>query len=282
MSSLVASSLHKDTIYPDFSSLSAGSLKVKLADTEEEVQASQRLRYTVFYEELGAKGNPKILHEKRDFDEYDDLCDHILVIDTESNNKVVGTYRVLLSETARRAGVPMYTETEFDLSGLHGEDKIIMETSRSCVLEAYRNKMIVNLLWQAISQYAIANGVTYLVGVPSFHGTDPEEYAEALAYLYENHQADPALNLCARKDLAGTLESASYPKKKCSLSSAREITAALPPLVKGYIRLGAKVSQNLVIDRQFNTVDVCIIVDAQDQQNDYVSYYHRKAEKNEG
>jgi len=233
--------------------LKAGSLEVRLAQSEEEVKAAQLLRYEVFYEECGAQPDENMALLKQDIAPIDDFCDVLLVID-HGCNKIVGTYRFMLREAALRYG-GYYTATEFDVSKLVSFPGQIMELGRSCVHKNYRTKPTMQLLWRGIGAYIRLNQVNLCFGCGSFSGTDVSMYKQALSYLYHNHLAPPDLRTKAlpihyqKMDLV-----------PASQVNSKEALRQLPPLIKGYLRLGGFVGDGAFIDTQFNSIDVCIIV----------------------
>ena len=279
---------------PDFSGISAETLIVRLAKTPEDLLAAQKLRYHVFYEELGAVPTPDMATHKKDWDAYDAFCDHILVIDTQDpssamdaasqqtvvhDGKVIGTYRVLLADAAKKAAIPLYTQTEFDLSKLLQTPGVrVMETSRSCVFLPYRNGIIVSMLWQAISTYAFHYQVSHLIGIPSFHGTAVAPYMDALASLHAYSKAPAVICPTPLRTLRMPLEAHEIAIPNTPLLQPTDHDA-VPALIKGYLKLGAQIGDGVVIDHQFNTVDLCIIVDITNQKNTLVSYFRKKYER---
>jgi putative hemolysin len=233
--------------------LRAGSLEVRLAQSEQEVTAAQLLRYEVFYEECGAKPNETVALLKQDIERIDDFCDVLLVIDHECN-KIVGTYRFMLRDAAIRYG-GYYTATEFDVSKLVEFPGQIMELGRSCVHKDYRTKPTMQLLWRGIGAYIQLNQVNLCFGCGSFMGTDVAHYAQALSYLYHNHLAPPELRARALPHHYQEMN-----LMPASQVNTRAALNQLPPLIKGYLRLGGFVGEGAFVDTQFNSVDVCIIV----------------------
>jgi putative hemolysin len=233
--------------------LKAGSLEVRLAKNEEDVRAAQILRYEVFYEECGATANEKVARLKQDIEKIDDFCDILLVID-HSNNKIVGTYRFMLREAAQQYG-GYYTASEFDVHKLITFPGQIMELGRSCVHKDYRTRPTMQLLWRGISAYIKLNQVGLCFGCGSFQGTDVSKYDHALSYLYYKHLAPPELRACALPDHYEPMNL--LPLQEVSPKIAMR---QLPPLIKGYLRLGGYIGDGAYLDRMFNSIDVCIIV----------------------
>lgn len=239
----------------------SGALEVRLAETDAEVEAAQRLRYRVFYEEMSAIASPSMRELQRDFDQFDAFCDHILVVDRaasddEGQPSVVGTYRLMRSDDALRAG-GFYTSGEFDLSQLLSscaEGERLLELGRSCVLKAYRSKpAAMQLLWRGIMMYVARFSVDILFGCASLPGTDPGALSLPLSYLHHHHSMSGAERVRARAELYTNMNR--IPKEELDLREARRM---LPPLIKGYLRAGAQIGDGAVVDRQFGTTDVLI------------------------
>ncbi len=243
-----------------------GDLEVRLATTRKDILKAQRLRYEVFYEEMSATPGVIASVRRLDQDPYDGLCDHLLVVDHSSVDgdawmpsrgpKVVGTYRVLRQEAAQRLG--FYTAGEYDIAPLIAAKSPryrFMELGRSCVMKPYRNKRTVELLWHGLWTYIREHKVDVMLGCASFAGSDPAGHAMALSFLH-HYAAAPAEWRCRAHDhLYQRMDF--LPKDKVDVKAALK---AMPPLIKGYLRLGAFVGEGAVIDRQFGTTDVLIIL----------------------
>ncbi len=239
----------------------SGALEVRLAETELEVEAAQRLRYQVFYEEMSAVPSPAMREHRRDFDHFDDFCDHVLVVDRatmdeEGQPMVVGTYRLMRETDAKRAG-GFYTAGEFNISRLLTSDAgggRLLELGRSCVLRAYRAKPItMQLLWRGVMVCVARFSIDTMIGCASLHGTDPDALALPLSYLYYYHPMPEATRVRAHPELYVPMDR--LPKETIDV---RETLRTLPPLIKGYLRAGAQIGDGAVIDRQFGTTDVFI------------------------
>lgn len=241
----------------------AGALDVRLATTEEEIAAAQALRFKIFYGEMGARPEPRMRATERDWDDYDAICDHLLVIDHSGDRpQVVGTYRLLRQLVASQHR-GFYSSSEYDLSPLLtrtfqsriGEGRQLLELGRSCVHADYRNLTTINLLWRGIASYLATHAIGFMFGCASLHGTDPQAHAATLSYLYHHHLAEDDIRVRALPphDVAmDRLPRGSY--------DPREAMRALPPLVKGYLRLGCVIGDGAYIDHQFNTTDVFILL----------------------
>jgi L-ornithine Nalpha-acyltransferase len=239
----------------------SGALEVRIAASEAEIEAAQRLRYRVFYEEMAAVPSPQMRSERRDFDKYDEFCDHLLVIDRNMLDEagepaVVGTYRLLRGEVAALNG-GFYTSSEYDLSPLlktYAPETRFLELGRSCVLKSHRTRAsTMQLLWRGNQLYIERFGIEVMFGCASFAGTDPEALALPLSYLHHFHRAPEGHRIRARPELY--VEMDRLPKDAIDLKDALR---SLPTLIKGYIRIGGFIGDGAVIDRQFGTTDVLI------------------------
>ena len=253
---------------------SAGPLAVRLAEDQGDTEAAQALRYRVFYEEMAAKPTPEIAARRRDVDEFDAVCDHLLVIDRrkagDGARGVVGTYRVLRRAPAEAFG-RFYSASEYDISPIVAHGGEILELGRSCVDADYRTGATMQLLWQAIAAYVFLYDIEVMFGCASLHGTDPDALALPLSYLYHYHLAPPALRPRALTD-----RYVSMTRLPVDGINTKAALASLPPLIKGYLRLGGFVGDGAVIDEQFNTTDVCIIVKTDLVTEKYTRHYERK------
>jgi putative hemolysin len=258
---------------PTVAPVEAGPLAVRLAESADDIDAAQALRYRVFYEEMSAKPSPEMTAERRDKDEFDAVCDHLLVIDRRRENEpcrgVVGTYRVLRRGPAERFG-RFYSAAEYDISPVLAYRGEILELGRSCVDAAYRNGMTMQLLWRFIAAYVFRHNIEIMFGCASLPGTDPDALALPLSYLHHFHLAPPALRLRA-------IESRYVNMNRLPLDriDAKAALASLPPLIKGYLRLGGFVGDGAVIDEQFNTTDVSIVVKTDLVTEKYYRHYER-------
>jgi putative hemolysin len=253
----------------------ASSLIVRLARTAEEVEAAQGLRYRVFYDEMGARPTPEMAIVRRDFDEFDAVCDHLLVIDGALGDGpagVVGTYRLQQRESQRFTH--FYSASEYDLGKIVAFPGRVLELGRSCVDAGHRTKAVMQLLWQGLASYVLSRKIDLMFGCASLPGTDPQALALPLSYLYHFHLAPAELRPRALPQLYTRMDI--LPSNAVGLKRA---VAELPPLVKGYLRLGGFVGDGAVIDRQFNTTDVCIIVKTDQVTDKYFRHYDRTADR---
>ncbi len=257
-----------------FISNKLGSLEVKLASNNIEIDAAQDLRYKVFYEEMNANPSSSLRKIKRDIDPYDQFFDHLLVIDHDINskveNKVVGTYR-LNRGLVRGKKNTFYTSGEYDVSKLIKYDGNILELGRSCVHKNYRNGKTMQLLWKSIATYVFNYDIKIMFGCASFPGVDVSQHSEALMYLYKKYLAPKNIRPFALEERYINMKS-----NVENLGKEMLIRKKLPPLIKGYLRLGAFVGDGAVIDRDFNTLDVCIVLPTKQVASRYLSHYERK------
>lgn len=250
-------------------SIVVGSTEVRLASGNDDIEAAQELRYRVFYEEMGAIPSTEAALLKLDRDAFDAAAEHLLVIDHADGGTVVGTYRLMRRRFSDQAG-GYYTSGEYDISKLtefHGE---ILELGRSCVDPRFRSRATMSLLWQGIMAYVVKHDIQLMFGCASLPGSDPIVHAEALSYLHHFHRAPAALRPKALTNRC--VEMNMLPPKKIN---TKKIFNQLPPLIKGYLRLGGWVGEGAVIDSQFNTTDVCIIVRTRNLARKYFRHYQR-------
>ncbi|WP_137135836.1 GNAT family N-acetyltransferase [Rhizobium sp. FKY42] len=250
-----------------------GSMETRLARNSQEIQAAQSIRYRVFVEEMGATLSPEAMNLKRDFDIYDDFCDHLLVVDTaltgEPEEQIVGTYRLLRQDVALANG-GFYSASEYEIAPLLARhpSKRFMELGRSCVLPHYRTKRTVELLWQGNWAYALRHSIHAMFGCASFPGTSPESHALALSFLHHSVGAKGEWAVSAREELFNTMDL--MPQEAIN---AKHALMSMPPLIKGYLRLGAMVGNGAVVDEAFNTTDVLIVLPIESISGRYINYY---------
>jgi putative hemolysin len=233
--------------------------ELRLVNGGPDLDAAQALRYQVFYEEMGARPSPSARVLGRDSDRYDDIADHLVVVDLERaggawRSPVVGCYRVLRESVASRH-FGLYTSNEFDLSGVRAPYGEIMELGRSCVHADYRSGSVMQLLWRGIADYLDTHDVGLMLGCASLPGIDPDAVAPALSYLHHHHLAPAEYRpraLAHRRVDADRLSPDRY--------DARQVSRHLPPLLKAYLRIGGMIGDGAVVDEQFNTIDVCLVL----------------------
>lgn len=252
--------------------VSAGDLDVRLTETPAEVDAALALRYRIFYDEMAAKPTPEMAARRHDFDKFDDVCDHLIVLDRGLGDKpgpVVATYRLIRREAAAKRG-RFYSEDEFDIAPLIEMKGNILEMGRSCVAEDHRNRATMQILWRGLAEYIMHHDIVVMFGCASLPGTDPSALALPLSYLHHNHMAPVELRphaLAERYQNMAMLPASEVERKKA--------LTALPPLIKGYLRVGGFVGDGAVVDHQFNTTDVCIVVKTELVTGKYLRHYTR-------
>lgn len=261
---------------PDFGTGSGSDpgYGVRLAQDADDRIAAQRLRYSVFVEELGARGL-SVDHDNRlERDDLDPYFDHLLLIDRRRNaadrDHVVGVYRLLPHDRADAVG-GFYSDAEFDLSPLRRSGRRLVELGRSCVHRDHRRGAAMLHLWNGLARYVIERDLQILFGVASFHGTDVSAHAMALSWLHAHHLAPPGLRVTARTERA--LDMDQLPAAQIDRSAA---LSAIPPLIRAYLRLGGFVGDGAYIDHDFNTIDVCLILDTATMSERAVDFYTRK------
>ncbi len=264
---------------PDIGSLGRiGSLEVRLARTVGEVKRAQELRYRVFYEEMSAIADARTLMTRRDADTFDAICDHVLVLDHDhlesrpfgkTRPRIVGTYRLLRRSVAERSG-GFYSASEFAVDELleAKPDLEFLELGRSCVLPAWRGKRTIELLWQGVWAYVQRHGVDAMIGCASLEGTDPRRLALPLSFLHYECSAPAEWNVRALPHRRTAMDRLS--REAVDMRAALQ---ALPPLIKGYLRVGAKIGDGAVVDHQFGTTDVLIMLPVSALSQRYVQHF---------
>jgi putative hemolysin len=259
-----------------------GTLEARLARKAKEVRRAQKLRYKVFYEERSAIADTATRLAGRDVDAFDAICDHILVLDHDEKlqglrrkPRVVGTYRLLHQHIAAQHG-GFYTANEFGIGGMleRHSNLRFLELGRSCVLPAYRNKRTVELLWHGVWSQVLTHRIDVMFGCASFEGTDVRAHAQALSFLHHFAAAPEEWR-------ADALPSRRVPMNFMR-KEAIDVKAALrelPPLIKGYLRLGAFVGRDAVVDHQFGTTDVLIVLPTAAISERYIQHFGPGAER---
>lgn len=228
-------------------------LKVSLASGKDEqtLDEVQSLRYHIFYEELAARGKRRNRRLERDIDKFDVHCDHLIVRD-EDNGEIIGSCRLLRRGGALKAG-GFYTKKEFNIKKLMSVDGEIAEIGRFCIHPAYRKSITVILIWRGIAEYVVRHNVRFIFGCGSFAGKKPKLWARELTWLWRHRLAPESIRPRARRRFYVSMN-----KAKKEPSDPNEMPA-LPSLLKAYMRAGALVGDGAVVDKKFNTVDVCVV-----------------------
>ena len=238
------------------------ALEVKITTDPKEIREAQRLRFEVFNLEMN-KGLEASYACGLDGDEFDPICDHLIVRDLKSQ-EVVGTYRLLLGSRAER-NLGFYSEREFNLQNIKKLDGELLELGRSCARKDFRDKSLIPLMWDAIAQYVKKHRVRYLFGCGSVYTT---EASEAMAYF----------SMLKRKYYAAEMFRV-HPMSEFQFQAiAENLKAAehaalflkLPSLIKGYLRLGAVVCGPPALDREFGTADFLVLLDMHQLRKEYL------------
>ncbi|PRY95204.1 ornithine-acyl[acyl carrier protein] N-acyltransferase [Hasllibacter halocynthiae] len=231
------------------------SLRARLATGEDDLRAVQRLRYDVFVDELGAGGDGVDHATRREGDRFDPHAEHLLLEDRRTG-RVLGAYRLMTDAAARTTG-GFYGEGEYDLSRLRAAGLPLLELGRSCLAREARGGPGMHLIWREIGRLVAERNIGLVFGVASFPGTDPAALRVPLAWLGRERLAPPALRPRALGPTAAPLD-----PDPGAPAPAREAAAAMPALLKAYLRLGAWVGEGAWVDHAFGTTDVCVVLDA--------------------
>lgn len=253
-------------------------LTVRLAISPQDMRAAQRLRFKVFYEELAAKASPEAAAARLDADRFDSFCDHLLVIEDGAldadgtdvaGGRLVGTYRLLRQDVAEKNG-GFYTQGEFDIAPLlkRHPDLRFLEVGRSCVAEGFRGKPVAELLWQGIWNYVRHHKLDVMLGCASLEGTDPDALADELTFLAHAKPAPESWCVSALPALHVNMA-----RKPVADVDQKAVIRSLPTLVKAYLRLGCYIGKGAVIDSQFNTTDVLIVLPVSEINPRYFDHY---------
>lgn len=248
--------------------------EIRLATSDRDLLAAQRLRYRVFIEELGGDG-ALVDHDLRlERDEFDPVVDHLCLIDNRRSaadlDHVVGVYRLLRGDVADRFG-GFYCDAEYDLTPLRTCGRPVLELGRSCVDPGFRGGSGMFLLWNALADYVLDHGIEILFGVASFHGTDATMLSPSLSWLHHHHLAPPELRPCALP--SGFQRMDLIPVDRID---RREALTAMPALIKAYLRLGGMVGEGAFIDRAFNTTDVFLLMDTAAMSDKHRQFYESR------
>jgi L-ornithine Nalpha-acyltransferase len=256
-----------------------GALEVRLATRAAEIRAAQKLRYRVFFEEGGALAAPIVRLIRRDVCHFDRVCDHLIVLDNSAKELdeapvVVGAYR-LLRQAVAEAHFGFYSAREFQVGALIARHpgKRFLELGRSCVADAYRGRRALELLWRGIWVYARQHRIDAMFGCASFPGADPNLHVHALQFLRGERAGEPAWSVDAIDAIAAGETPAAEPPL-----DPRTALRALPPLIKGYWRLGAQFSRQAVVDPRFRTTDVLAVLPMEAIEERYLDHFARREE----
>jgi L-ornithine Nalpha-acyltransferase len=259
----------------------SGSLEVRLTRRKKDIRKAQRLRWRIFYEAGSAKADATASLIRRDVCPFDRICDHLVVFDLAALSrlgkpkpKAVGAYRLLRQEVAEAHG-GFYSRAEFDVDALVARhpDKRFLELGRSCVLPDYRAKRVLDLLWRSLHAYIQMHRIDVMIGCASLPGANPLALATELSFLHHFAPAREEWRTQARPGLGRPMDLVDK-----SALSPRQALARLPPLLKGYLRLGAQIGEGAVVDRQFGTTDVLVVLPVADLSARYLAHFACEAD----
>jgi len=238
-------------------------LQVRLATTVADIVACQRLRYEIFAQEMGA--SLPTAHLGLDKDGFDEVCDHLLVEDVVTG-QILACTRILTDVVAREVGGYYYSDHEFDLTRIRRLQGRVMEIGRTCVHQDYRNGATISVLWSGLAEYMLTHGFDYLMGCASVSVADGGVQAAAIHQHLIEH------------DLLAEASCRVLPRKPMSLpTSSTQEAFSWPPLLKAYLRLGAKVCGDPCLDSDFDVADFFILLDVKDLSPRYVRHFLQRA-----
>jgi len=256
-----------------------GSLTTRLARDFHELKEAQRVRYEVFCEELSARQS--IDRDKRlEQEKHDLICDHLLVLEKNGlgNPKIVGTQRFLVKQ-ASDSHLEFRSQTEFDLEDLARRHPVkrFMELGRSCILNSHRSKRTIELMWHGTWAYAVQKQVDVMTGCASFYASDVTQISDQLGFLSTLSSERDEWKV--RPTQENAIKISQFEK---SGIDPRQAIRGLPPLIKGYLRLGAYFSEHAVMDEEFGTIDVAVILPVGNINPRYVNFYGADATRHRG
>ncbi len=242
-------------------------LKVRLAQNQYEIEKTLSLRYDIFNLEM-QQGLAASHATRKDRDKFDLYCDHLIVVDEGRDNMIVGTYRVLRSSVARKHE-GFYSEGEFSLRGIYDLKDEVVEIGRSCVHPEYRDGSVISHLWIGLGMYLREYNARYLCGCGSIHSHDAETANLVYAYLREKeYLVEPGFDAIPHPEyrLAGF-------RKDVVIDDLKAVGKQMPPLIKGYMRAGARITGEPAYDHEFGTTDFFIIFDEAEVDKRYGRHY---------
>jgi L-ornithine Nalpha-acyltransferase len=251
-----------------------GTIEVRLAKTKDEIAAAQALRFELFFKQRGMVSDAT---DPLDSDQFDAHCAHLLIFDTavlgQLSDQLVGTARLLLEDKAESG---FYSESEFTLRSLKARQphKKFLEIGRTCIKPEWRSKRTVELMWQGIWAFALENEVDVMVGCASLDGTVPAAHAMALSLMHHHYRAKGAWRAKALPERYVKMDL--MPAEAINLKQAM---LTLPPLLKGYLRVGAMIGEGCVIDHDFGTTDVFVILPVAKIAARYIRHYGADASR---
>ncbi len=249
-----------------------GTLEARLAVTGKDVRRAQRLRYRVFFEEGGAIADATARLIRRDVCRFDAVCDHLIVVDHALKGrrgapKVVGVYRLLRQDVAER-NFGFYSADEFDVSTLTDRfpDLRFLEVGRACIAASHRGRRVLDLLWRGLWAYALHHRADILIGCASLAGPDASAHFPAIGALSAG--GNERLRVWPRPE-----RSVARAAVRTAPADPRALARMLPPLVKGYWRLGATFSPQPVVDPAFGTTDLFVALPLRDIESRYLQHF---------
>ena len=240
--------------------LPSSAFEMRIASSDDEIEEAQRLRYQVFFEELGARAKSK--RSLLDVDEYDADCEHLIVRE-HATQQVVGCYRIMRPDIAAKRG-SYYADSEFDLSRLHHLRGSMVEVGRACIHPEYRTGSVIMLLWSGIAKFMLENGYEHLIGCASVSLTDGG--ANALS-----------IHAKASNDWLSPPEYRVFPRHAFPLGGQASLDPQIPPLIKGYTRLGAWIGGDPAWDPDFNTADFFVLLSLSRMPKKYLRHFMNAA-----
>lgn len=242
-----------------FETFESDNILIKLAETKEELEQIYRLRY---FDLILDYNKNQINENEMDKDEYDEICDQMIAVD-KNTNKVIGTYR-LLKNSRLPDGMKFLAETEFDISPLKKYE--VLEVGRAVVKPEYRDGSTITMLWKGVIRYAVSENIDFMIGTASFHGVDVNKYQDSLSYLHYNHLSPEDIRCSVNKTTWSRIDL----KENYDPLEAKK---NLPPLIKGYLRLGATIGEGAYLDIPFNSLDVLIVLKISDIEQKYLKRF---------
>ena len=243
--------------------------EVKLAESRSEIKLAQKLRYKVFFSERIHSPILNIGNFRIDSDKFDNYADHIIVKFRKnkfSKTRVIGTYRLLKQSVAEKKS-GFYSCDEFNLDNLLNS-KIynnMLELSRSCISQKFRNKNVLKLMWNEIYRYINKNNIDALFGTASFLDTNINKIEDQLIYLNNNHKMSDNIKVNA---LANYKVKVDYEKP---IDINLKLVSKLPTLIKAYLKFNASIGEGAVVDNRFKTTDVFVFLPIEEINKDYVN-----------
>lgn len=242
---------------------------LKLAENQHEVDLAFRLRYKVFNIEQG-KGLDLCGETGVDKDEFDDYCIHLIVVEKKTGN-VVGTYRIHIGKIAKASEHGFYSAREYNI---HGLDKIAdqcLEVGRSCVANQFRTGSVVSLLWEGLCKFLKRSNLRFLFGCASLESTDPVVAWALYRYFQEKNLISERLS--AEPVEKFLLEKPSEKEIEKAMENRLKLIKEIPPLLKGYFRLGTKICGEPALDYEFGTIDYLILLDLKSIPERYLRHF---------